>query len=77
MKPPPELDFSTMGHMTLPERWHQWKETMQLFIELSMGRKTKKEKCSTFLYTIGQAGRDIYNRFNLLKCFNYLRTLTK
>jgi len=54
-----------MGHTTLPERWRQWKETMQLFIELSMGRKTKKEKCSAFLYTIGQAGRDIHNAMNL------------
>ena len=65
LKPPPELDFSTTGHTTLPERWRQWKETMQLFIELSMGRKTEKEKCSAFLYTIGQAGRDIYNTMNL------------
>lgn len=34
---------------------------MQLFIELTMKGKSKKEKCSAFLYTVDQTGRDIYN----------------
>jgi len=38
---------------------------MQLFINLTMSTKTKKEKCSAFLYTIGQAGRDVYNTMTL------------
>ena len=65
LRPPPELDFSTTGHTSLPERWRQWKQTMQLYIELTMKNKSQKEKCSAFLYTIGQAGRDIYNTMTL------------
>ena len=38
---------------------------MQLFIELSMTDKSEKEKCSVFLYTIGQTGRDVYNTITL------------
>jgi len=38
---------------------------MQLFIELSMPRKSEREKCSAFLYTIGQAGRDMHNTMQL------------
>ena len=38
---------------------------MQLFIELSMPKNSEKEKCSAFLYTIGQAGRDVYNTMQL------------
>ena len=58
LRPPPELDS---GSTTLPERWCQWKQTMKLYIELTMTGKSEKEKCCAFLYTIGQAGRDIYN----------------
>ena len=61
LRPPPELDFSITGGTTLPERWRQWKQTMKLYIKLTMTGKSEKEKCSAFLYTIGQAGRDIYN----------------
>ena len=65
LRPPPELDISTTGHTSLPERWRQWKQTMQLYIELTMKNKSQKEKCSAFLYTIGQAGRDVYNTMTL------------
>ena len=34
---------------------------MQLYIDLTMKIKSQKEKCSIFVYTIGQAGRDVYN----------------
>ena len=61
LKPPSELDLSSTGPTTIAERWRQWKQTMQLFIELSMTDKSEKEKCSIFLYTIGQTGRDVYN----------------
>ena len=67
LKPPPEMDFSTTGHTILPERWLQWKQTMQLFIELTMKGKSEKEKCSTFLYTIGQTSRDVYNTMTYLE----------
>ena len=30
-----------------------------------MSQKTEKEKCSAFLCTIGQAGRDVYNTMTL------------
>ncbi len=65
LKPPPELDFSTTGRTSLPERWRQWKQTMQLYIELTMKNKSQKEKCSVFLYTIGQTGRDVYHTMTL------------
>ena len=65
LKPPPELDFSTTGHTSLPERWRQWKQTMQLYIELTMKNKSQKEKCSVFLYAIGQTGRDVYHTMTL------------
>jgi len=61
----PELDFSTTGPTTIAEKWQQWKQTMQLFIELSMKDRSVKEKYSAFLYTIGQAGRDIHNTMTL------------
>jgi len=65
LKTPTVVGFFYNRTPTLPERWHQWKDTMQLFIELSMGRKSEKEKCSVFLYTIGKAGREIHNAMNL------------
>ena len=65
LKPPPELDLSSTGPTTIAERWRQRKQTMQLFIELSMTDKSEKEKCSIFLYTIGQTGRDVYNTMTL------------
>ena len=65
LKPPGQLDFATTGTATIVEKWHQWKQTMQLFIELTMTKSSDKEKCSAFLYVIGQAGRDIYNTMTL------------
>ena len=38
---------------------------MELYIELSMARKSEKDKCSAFLYVIGQKGCDVYNAMNL------------
>ena len=38
---------------------------MELYIELSMTRKSEKDKCSAFLYIISQKGRDVYNAINL------------
>ena len=38
---------------------------MELYIQLCLEQKSDKEKCSAFLYIIGQAGRDIYNAMAL------------
>ena len=38
---------------------------MELYIELSMARKSEKDKRSVFLYVIGQKGQDVYNIMNL------------
>eukprot|EP00731_Ephydatia_muelleri_P001018 Em0001g1018a len=65
IKPPNEMDFSTVDDTSVAEKWRQWRQTMELFIELSMPDKSEKEKCSAFLYIIGQAGRDIFNAFVL------------
>ena len=60
-KPPPEMDFSTTDGANVSEKWQKWKQTMELYLKLAMSKKSEKEKCDTFLYIIGQAGRDIYN----------------
>ena len=65
LKPPPELDFTVDDGTNVSEKWCQWRQTMELYIELSMARKSEKDKCSAFLYVIGQKGRDEYNAMNL------------
>jgi len=65
LKPPGELDCATTRTATIAEKWCQWKQTMQLFIELTMTKSSEKEKYNAFLYVIGQAGRDIYNTITL------------
>ena len=40
---------------------------MELYIDLSMARKSEKDKCSAFLYVIGQKGHNVYNAMNLDK----------
>ena len=65
LKPPLELDFTADDGTNVPEKWHQWRQTMELHIELSMDRKSEKDKCSAFLYMIVQKGRDVYNAMNL------------
>ncbi|KAJ8029368.1 hypothetical protein HOLleu_28746 [Holothuria leucospilota] len=34
---------------------------MKLYLDLCVSPKTEEEKCTPFLYVIGQEGRDIYN----------------
>ena len=65
LQPPPELDFSTDDGTNLLEKWRKWRQTMELYIELSMAKKSEKDKCSAFLYVIGQKGHDVYNAMNL------------
>ena len=66
LKPPGDMDFSsTLGATDVAENWQRWKQTMKLYIQLCLEGKSEKEKCNTFLYVIGQAGRDIYNAMML------------
>ena len=55
---PNEMDFDSSN---LAVAWKKWKQTMILFMEAVMRTKTETEKYSTFLYVIGQRGRDIFN----------------
>ena len=65
LRPPLKLDFSIDDGTNLSEKWCQWQQTMELYIELSMARKSEKGKCGAFLYVIGQKGHDVYNAMNL------------
>ena len=38
---------------------------MELYLNLSIPYKSEKEKCSIFLYLIGQTGRDIHSMMTL------------
>ena len=60
LKPPEEMNFSTTD-TNLPERWAKWKQSMELFLSLSLADKEEKEQLRAVLYIIGQQGRDIYN----------------
>ena len=59
------MDFSTTGARDVADTWRKWKQTMELYLQICMNEKSKKEKCSVFLYVIGQTGRDIYNAMTL------------
>ena len=65
LKPLGEMNFSTTGARDIADTWRQWKQTMELYLQLCMDRKSKKEKCQVFLYVIGQTGCDIYNAMTL------------
>ncbi len=62
LKKPPELQFiSSDGDLS--ERWKRWVQTVNLYMGVCLKNATEKEKCSAFLYIIGQDGRDIYRTF--------------
>ena len=65
LKPPGEMNFSTTGAKDVANTWRQWKQTMELYLQICMDRKSEKEKCKVFLYVIGETGRDIYNAMTL------------
>ena len=62
VRQPPELDF-TSSEGNLSERWKRWKQTINLSMDVCLKGTTEKEKCSAFLYIIGQDGRDVHNTF--------------
>jgi hypothetical protein len=51
LKPPHEMDSTIDGDMS--ERWNQWSESMELYLDLTMSGKDEKEQCKAFLYIIG------------------------
>ena len=63
LDPPTAMVFSTDGGQ-LPERWKSWKETMKLYLDLSMNDKNEKEQCKAILYIIGEEGRKIHSTWS-------------
>ena len=55
------MDFSTADGINIAEKFRKWKQTMDLYLTLAVLEKSEKDKCGTFLYMIGQTGRDIYD----------------
>lgn len=64
IRPPP--DFSTTDG-NLPKRWRKWEQTMKLYLTIAMNGRTDAEKCSAFLYIIGQEGREIFNTMTIVE----------
>jgi hypothetical protein len=63
LRQPPELQFvSSDGDLS--ERWKRWIQTVNLYLDVCMKDASEKERCSAFLYIIGQDGRDIHNTFD-------------
>lgn len=75
LKQPEELDFHVEGEKGLAERWKAWRETMELFLNLSMPDKTENAKYSAVLYIIGQHGRDIHNTWEVQEGDRNVETL--
>ena len=41
-KPPPEINFSTADGANVAEKWHKWKQTMELHLKLPITWKVRK-----------------------------------
>ena len=61
---PDELNFNSTN---LATAWRKWKQNMKLYLDAVMTSKTEKEKYSTFLFVIGERGREIFNTWTWLK----------
>lgn len=44
MNTPVDVNFSTTNQFSLLERWKRYKETMQLYLKLSIAKSTEKEQ---------------------------------
>ena len=55
---PSEMDFDATN---LAAAWKKWKQSMKLYLNAVMRTKTEEEKYSTFLFVIGDRGREIFN----------------
>ena len=62
---PSEMDVSSSGNLV--ERWKQWKQTIQLYLDIAMADKTEADQCKTLLYVIGKEGRTFSIRSRLQK----------
>ena len=62
LKQPPELQFVS-SNGDLSEHWKRWIQTVNLYMNICLKDATEKEKCSAFLYIIGQDGRDVFSTF--------------
>jgi hypothetical protein len=58
---PSEMDFDSSN---LGATWKRWKQTIMLYMNALMKSKTEEEKYSTFLFLIGDRGRDIFNTWS-------------
>ena len=56
-KPEP-LDLHSSN---LSEAWRRWSQTLNLYLDGPLSRKSDKAKCSYFLPYIGQDARDVVN----------------
>ena len=66
---PNQLDFSSTN---LATAWKKWKQTIQLYLNAAMINRTEKERYSTFLFLIGEQGREIFNTWT----WNKIQTAT-
>ena len=57
---PTEMNFDSGN---LAATWRKWKQTMQLYLNEVMSGKTEEQQYSTFLFVIGERGREIFNTF--------------
>ena len=55
-----EMNFDSGN---LAATWRQWNQTMQLYLNTVMSRKTEEQQYSTFLFISGERGREIFNTF--------------
>ena len=67
-KGPREMNF---GATNVAETWRKWRQNMQLYINATMLKKTQKEKYSFFLFSISEAGQEIFNTWIWPKVLNY------
>ena len=61
-----DFSLSKMSDMHFSEgnvasSWKKWKLSMRLFLDATIASKSEKEKYSTFLFVIGEEGREIFN----------------
>ena len=64
---PDEMNFDAAN---LAATWKKWKQTMSLYLTAAMHGKSELERYSTFLYIIGERGREIFNNMEWQKKTN-------
>ena len=64
---PEEMNFDAAN---LAATLRKWKQTMSLYLTAAMHGKSELERYSTFLYIIGERGREIFNNMEWQKKTN-------